>query len=256
MAFRNIDHAAFVKFNSAISSDLIQLYKNHVTTKIQKECAKPKSRTFAPSSMRCDRKSWFRLRGTQPDFLDSPDLGMNFRAEIGTARHRVIQQNLQEALGTNWIDVEDYLKSIDFPHKYKVTKSGYESLIEIISPPIKFACDGIIQLNGKLYLLEIKTADYESFSSLSNIKEVHRDQIITYSTILRISNVLVLYEDRQHGEMKCFEMKVSYTDMQNLITRMNYVIDCVNTNLAPNRLSKNDYICKNCEYRKKCKEWG
>lgn len=256
MAFTPINAATYVKFNSANSSKLIQTYRDYKTTKIQEEGAKPKSRTFAPSSIRCCRKSWFRLRGSEPDFLELPDLGMEFRAEVGTARHYEIQKALSESLKEDWIDVASYLDSIIVPYKYTISKSGYETRIEIEEPAIKFACDGVVRLNGKLFLLEIKTSDYDSFASLSTIKTVHKDQVIAYSSLLKLPDVLVLYEDRLNGDMKCYELHITHSESETFYHNIEYVMNCVRMNLAPDRLPAGDYACKNCEYRKKCKAWG
>ena len=65
------------------------------------------------SYIRCRRISWFRLRGVLPDKDEAPDLTLNFTADIGTACHKIIQSNLSEMYGDNWIDVEDYLSELN-----------------------------------------------------------------------------------------------------------------------------------------------
>ncbi len=94
--------------------------------------------------MRCDRKSWFRLHGIKLDIIESPDVWLNFRAEMGTARYTVIQTNLKNMLSEDWIYVGDYLKEYLIAYEYEITKSGMESLIQIKKSPIRFACDGIV----------------------------------------------------------------------------------------------------------------
>ena len=256
MGFREFSSLSLARFNSAISSNFLDFYENYVMTKMQKKSTRMKSRTFAPSCLRCDRKSWFRLRGTEPDFLENPDMTLNYTAEVGTARHAAIQQNLKKLLGQDWIDVSDYLSEIKVPYNYEYQKSGYETLINISNPPIKFACDGIIRFNNKLFLLEIKTSDYASWNSLNEPKQVHMDQVKCYSTLLQLPNVLILYEDRQYGGLKCYQINVSAVESQRIMDKFSYIQDMVKANLAPERLNKNDYMCKNCEYRKKCDEWG
>ena len=116
MGFKQVNFAAIAKFNSATSSQFLNFYEDYVIHKLQENSKSTKSKTFAPSSFRCDRKCWFRLRGTETDILKSPDPVLNFKAELGTARHLVIQSNLQAALGADWIDVEDFLIPL---HNYK-----------------------------------------------------------------------------------------------------------------------------------------
>ena len=73
MAFRTANFAHLAKFNSAASSDFIDLYESIVDRRITARNAEPKHKTFAPSSFRCPRVSWFRLRGVQPDAVSTPD---------------------------------------------------------------------------------------------------------------------------------------------------------------------------------------
>lgn len=256
MGFRTVNFDSVVKFNSAASSEFLQFYESHVVKMLQAKSAEPKSRTFAPSSFRCHRKNWFRLRGTQPDVIANPDIALNFKAEVGTARHRIIQSNLKEALGADWISVEDYLKEHPIPYEYTLTNNGLETLVSIQNPPIRFACDGIVRWKGKLYLLEIKTADYSSWDELTDPKNVHMDQVKCYCTLLGIHDVLFLYEDRQFGGMKCYEEHISDLDFKHIIDTMLYIQKMADCNLAPERLPYTDYACRNCEYAIKCKEWG
>lgn len=257
MSFRTADFQHLIKFNSATSCHFIDDYESHVKAKIQAENLEPKSQTFAPSSVRCKRISWFRLRGVQPDFNKNPDLGLNFTADIGTACHQIIQQNLIELYGDNWITVPDYLKHLAPKYRYNVESSGYETQVEILDPPIRFACDGILFIDNKYYLLEIKTADYTSFDQLTGPKPQHIDQIKCYATILGIPNVLVLYVDRQYGTMKCFEITVSPGEMTEVWSMFEDVQSAVSSMIAPPKLPKNDSWCtpSHCLYYKKCQEW-
>lgn len=258
MAFRSSNIARLVKFNSATSSKFIDQYENFVDGKIAARNAEPKHRTFAPSSFRCPRISWFRLRGVQPDKIPSPDRTLQFTADIGTACHNIIQENLIEMLGEDWIDVDTYLKEINFPYKYTVTKHGFETQIEIDEPPVRFACDGIIRINGEYYLLEIKTSDYASFDELMEPKEQHEDQVKFYGTILQLKKVLVLYQDRQYGGLKCYEKEITERDRQFVMDRIAYVQEMVRANIAPDRLPRDDSWCtpSHCPYHAKCREWG
>lgn len=254
MAFKNITPST-ANFNSDASYELVTKYEEALKAEIRAECARPSSCTFAPSAMRCKRKSWFRLRGTKPDFLQEPDLTLDHTATVGTALHAHIQSLLSKALGEDWIDVEWFLKEFPIPYEYKLTKNGYETLVEINSPPIKFACDGIIRIKGCYYLLEIKSSEYNSFLELKETKAHHKDQIKTYSTILNIPHVLTLYIDRLYGKVKSFEFSVSGVEMSNIKQDMAYVMQMAKANIAPEKLPSGDYMCSNCEYKLKCKEW-
>ena len=253
--FKKVNTAQLAQFNSDASCTLIQTLENAIKQDIQEQINRPISRTFAPSCIRCKRKSWFRLRGAAADMLSEPDTVMDFTAMVGTATHEYVQSKLSKALGAEWIEVEDYLKEFPIPYKYSLTKSGYETLIELSDPPMKFACDGIIKIRGAYYLLEIKSSEYESWRSLSTSKEHHLDQIKTYSTILNIPHVLTLYVDRLYGNMKSYEHTVSEDEMSQVRQGIAYVQQMAEACIAPERLPNGDYMCSNCEYKLKCREW-
>ena len=255
MAFQKVNFNSVISFNSAYSSRLLDIYREQSLADVRSESARSRSCTFSPSGMRCLRKQWFRLRGVETDVIENPDLGLDFRAKVGTDRHVAIQTRLSKALGENWISVQDYLKEHPIPYSYDVTENGMESLVRIDSPPIKFAVDGIIQIDGRIFLLEIKTCDYSSFEHLTQQKLVHEDQVTLYSAILGIRDVLFLYEDRQNGGMKSYQYTVKESAVSDAISKIQYVMDMAEKRVAPDRLPPSDYMCSNCEYAKKCREW-
>lgn len=267
MTFRKPDRFQGSKFNSGDSCDFLDMYETFMHKEIEADLLEPSSRTFAPSSFRCDRKSWFRLKGSEPDRIDL-DIPMQFTAMVGTACHHNIQSRLirlsnsleETSTSANifkWIEVEDYLRDNPIPYKYKLKKNGFETEVEILEPfPVKFACDGIIYWKGKYFLLEIKTSELSSFSKLSSYKEYHRDQIVCYCTMLGIHDVFVVYQERQFGSMKCFTFHVNDREMRDVTDRMQYVMSCVEDNIAPTPLAVGDPFCSGCVYAKKCREWG
>lgn len=257
MAFRPANFARLARFNSATSSDFLDLYTDTVDNEIIAQNAEPKHQTFAPSAFRCPRVSWFRLRGVQPDKPAKPDRVMQFTADIGTACHELIQSRLSTALKDDWIDVGKYLEESKVQYKYELEKSGYETHIEIFDPPVRFACDGIVRWRGEYYLLEIKTSEFSSWDELTSAKPQHIDQIKFYATLLNLDKVLVMYQDRQYGEIKCYEMHISSVDKQEILNKIKYVQEMVECNLAPSKLPKDDPWCTaaHCPYYQKCKEW-
>ena len=258
MGFRVADLSHLARFNSATTSKFLDRYEAFVKSQALKRLSAPSSCTFAPSSFRCPRKSWFRLRGVSKDELKDVDMTLEYTAEVGTARHQVIQSNLQAMLGEDWLDVDTYLATHPIRYQYTCVQSGYETKVSIVSPPVSFACDGIIRLDGVVYLLEIKTCDRSAFDQLTAPKPVHMDQIKCYSTMLNIDRVIFIYEDRQFGELKVFEVKVADFEKQAILHSMNDIMQAVNDNLAPSKVAGawSDYMCKNCEYSKKCRDWG
>lgn len=258
--FRPIEQVHLAKFNSANSSDFLDFYGQAIDESILEGETKTPSRTFAPSQIRCKRVSWFRLRGVEPEQETTVDRTLNFKAQIGTACHKIIQETLSEKLGDNWIDPEHYItKHVAKPGWiFSCNKTDFETQVEITEPvPIKFAPDGIIFWKDKYWLLEIKTSEYNSFEKLTDPKPEHIDQIKCYATILNIQDALVLYQDRLFGELKCFEVHITEEDMTQIWGMFKEVQDDVIKNIAPPKLPTGDKHCTPsiCRYYNRCKEW-
>ena len=256
-SFRQVDFSKLVRFNSLAASKLYSRYETFAKAKVIKKYAEPKSQVFVPSGMRCKRKSWFRLRGVPCDTLENPDMQLEFTAEVGTACHQVLQENLSEMLGADWLSVSDYLSLHPIPYKYTLQANGYETKVSIESPPMHFACDGIMRLDNVIYLLEIKTCDHKVFEDLTDVKQIHKDQANAYATMLQIPRVLFIYESRLTGERKIFEYTVPESIQQTVLDSMTEIQYYAENNLAPEKLitAHSDYMCRNCEYQKRCKEW-
>lgn len=257
MGFRPAGLNHIVSFNSQTSYKFLSDYNDFVTNKIQKKSTEPKHKTFAMSFIRCKRISWFRLRGVLPDKNEAPDLALQFTADMGTACHKIIQANLSEMYKENWIDVEDYLAELNPHYEYTINKTEFETQVEIINPPIRFSCDGLIKINGEYYLVEIKTADFSSFGMLTEPKPQHIEQVKGYATVLGVHKVLFIYQDRQYGNIKCFEIEVSQPQMVEIWGMFAEVQRLADACIAPPKLPSGDVWCKpyRCPYYQKCKEW-
>lgn len=262
MAFQSIGDR-LVQFNSSISCDLFDAYNSFIDQKIRAESDEPSSRTFAPSSMRCLRKSWFRLRGVEKESDDKPDHELDFSARLGECIHQMMQANLKEMFGQKWLSpsvyIADQVYEGNFPYSFTTSVDGYETRVKIEDPPIQFSVDGLLRLSpNNIYLVEIKTCEYSTLQSLTTAKAEHIDQVKAYCAILGLSHVLFIYQDRQYGNIKCFEVNVTDEDKSKVLKDMEIVMECVDYNLPPERLPRGDKWCtaSMCPYYNKCKEWG
>lgn len=258
--FKPVEPKSFTKFNSDASCDLLTTYEQAVRDRMIADSKRIPHKTFAPSAFRCDRISWFRLRGTEPDEIKHPDSTYSFIAESGTACHRYVQSIVSDALGADWICVQDYFRDHPQPYEISVESSDtdYESIVNVTYPPVKFACDGIIKLNNKYYLFEIKSCESSTWSKLSCPKAEHTDQVKLYSKLIGIRNVLFLYIDRQYGQVKVFEYCVTDSDIAYVDAKIDRVLMFVDRNLAPEGLPDGDKWCNEnyCQYYNKCKSYG
>lgn len=247
-----------VQYNSVEAKNFIEMYEDNIKRSILQDSNYIPSKRFAPSSIRCQRQQWFRLRGTKPDKVSEPDVILNFIADIGTHCHRVIQQNLVNFLGDRWIDIEQYFKNNPPEYDYSLRKSEYETVVTVDDPPVKFSVDGLIAYNGTIYLLEIKTSETNSMRALIGPKQEHLDQIRCYCTVLGIDDAMVVYQDRQYGSFKCFTYHVTESDKLKIVDTFKEVQDKVNRNIAPSALPIGDKWCNSsyCRYYRTCKKWG
>lgn len=225
-------------------------------------------RTFAPSSMRCARYQWFRLRGTVPDVSYRGDVVYDFFSKVGDMSHELVQKRLYNSCGkfgnyygnVEFLDVEDYvIDKLNPDWKYTCSKSenGYETRFELKEPyPIRFSCDGICRIDGEDYLIEIKSLDYRQWCDAFEIMSRHRVQAYTYCAFLKLSKIIFIYVDRTYGNIKCFESEVSDEVVLNVYKYMDDILECTKTNIAPDGLSKGDGMCRTCMYHKTCMGYG
>lgn len=260
MAFRSVNFAHLAKFNSDASSQFVHKYEEAVQKDLIEKGKRISHKTFAPSSFRCERHQWFRLRGVEPDVQKKYDQVLEFKAELGTSCHLNIQRRLASHPEFGWTSVSDYLKANPLPYEYTLEEDeeSMETRISVEYPPIRFACDGILNVDGIYYLLEIKTAEHSSFNELTDPKPIHVDQIRCYSAILGLHRALVVYQDRQYGDIKCYEMTVSSNVTGDVFSTMQRILHAVDSNLAPARLEDRSSECtsSSCPYFNKCLEWG
>lgn len=261
MAFRSINEVSPLKdinYNSPDSKTFLEMYNDNLRDSLMPDADYIPRKAFTPSSIRCKRMNWFRLRGTKPDVSTNPDVVLDFIADIGTHCHKNIQTNLKTYLGNDWLNVDEYLKENPIDREYELKENGLETKIVFNDPPVRFSCDGLIRYNDIVYLLEIKTSEANSMRHLVGPKAEHLDQILCYCTLLNIDNAMVLYQDRQYGHIKCFTHLVTPVEKQRIVNTFEEVQLCVERNIPPEKLPKGDKWCSSsyCSYYNSCKRWG
>lgn len=244
-------------FNSSLSQQLYEDYLQKINYEVEDKQERVRDRCIAPSSIRCMRKSWFRLRGSRPSSPISVDNTLQFFAQMGDACHRIVQNRLIEMYGDLWLDVEKYLTTVYSDDEFDCEVSGFETRVRLHTLPIKFSVDGLINIDGKPVIVEIKSVEYSVFQNLYDIKEEHLDQAICYASLLKVDSVVFIYIDRTYGDIKCFELIVTDDMKSDMMQRIDNIVVATKTNLAPPKLPSGDSWCSSnrCEYYKICKEY-
>lgn len=261
MSFRRVRDVSPLKevaYNTPLAKQFLDKYKGYLSLELSKDLNYVPSRTFAPSSIRCKRQQWFRLRGTKPDVNVDPNVGLDFIASVGTHCHKRVQSQLSDMLKEDWLDVESYLSNNPPEYEYSVSSRGFETKVSVVDPPVRFAVDGLIRFDDKVHLLEIKTSEANSMRVLSSPKPEHVDQVVCYCTLLNLDDAIVLYQDRQYGSVKCFTYHVKFEDKERMKETFKDVLNHVSRNMIPEALPVGDKWCNSsyCKYFKTCRKWG
>lgn len=255
MSFHSLEHLRASKFNSSESCKFLEDYDCALNSYILSKSSENPSQSIAPSSIRCLRKSWFRLSGAciDPPHVDSQ---LDFFAAIGTACHQYIQSIL--SVTNQWVPVDVYFQKFPPNYSYELQNSDYETRISISSPPIRFACDGILLRNDTYYLLEIKSIDSGAFVDLSNPLSKHIDQVKTYCALFNLKQALIVYIDRSYGKIKCYEVSFSSAELQSAWQIISDIEKYHKLGIAPPGLPKGDSWCtpSMCPYYQKCSAYG
>ena len=255
MAFKQITPLG-ASFNSDLSCNFKSLLDKAILDSYKKKESHKPSKTIAPSSLRCERLTYFRLRGVDPDEEISVDRGLEFSAFIGSSCHEMLQKQLFTG-DFGWINIPLFLSKHKINHEYDLVEHELETLIKFKDIPVNLSVDGILEFGeNNFYLLEIKSCEPSSFKTLSKPKESHVDQIKCYCAMLELNNVMMIYIDRMYGDIKCFEVKFTDYQLEEVFSKINKIQDFVKSNVAPPRLSYDDFWCTNCKYKKRCKQWG
>lgn len=205
------------------------------------------SNYISPSSLSCPISAAFKLNGCPVE-----EEKTTFRRESipnhGTFRHSEIQTFLARS---GWVvDVEEYIKSHNLPLDI-ISKTATEVKVQSREFPIHCMCDGILCIDGEYYILEIKTESQAKNNVREKADSKHQDQIVTYSMLFKIPNVLFIYEGRDTLTQKYFLQKVSVAEWEK---QRSYIENIVSNKTTPWLLNRNSLACTYCKYKKRCME--
>lgn len=237
-----------------------KLYNAYVgTTQALNESRKP-SEYYKPSSLGgCMRNIVFQRLQYETDDTNSIDFNIIDMGKTGSARHEHIQEVIMKAkengYDVEWVDVENYIKSRNLDYLTIRGRQGAELKLLDTRYNLSFLCDGIIKIDSKYYLLEIKTEISFKNSRRMEIDERHYTQAYCYSLAFGIKDVIFFYENRDDLSKKIYRLQVKDSDIKK------YVLDVIdeceeyikNEKMPPKH--DNTYYCKYCNYQEECKRW-
>lgn len=215
--------------------------------------------SFKPSSLgTCLRRNYYEITGANIDIVAVSDelVGMG---EAGTDRHARLQQYIQQmrskGFDCDWVDVEDYLKKFPQPGTTLRKRRGAEIGLNYEPLNLHLFLDGIIRLNGKYYILELKTEASFKWQSRREPDPMHMVQVTCYSIVVGLSDVILLYESRDICKKKAYHAVI--TDEQRAALR--HFIARVNAYAAMAALpprTTDEKNCRYCPYNQVCTRAG
>lgn len=245
----------FIKTAKNENSEIIESLKKDFQSTISKLNLSDRlpSKTYKPSTMKCERNMFFQIVGEKIDEIE-PAYNMIGITESGSARHEKLQYYLSVIHSERWkyISVEDYLKEKNITHIEIIKKTNFETLCHDTRYNIRFKVDGILKYDNEYFILEIKTeTDRKSFMRTSADPK-HIQQSISYSLSLEIEKIFWIYEDRNICTQQYFITTVNDFDKASLIDKINRVNNFVSSNIVPEKCVDRSE-CKNCKYTTACK---
>lgn len=205
------------------------------------------SKFISPSSMSCPIACCYKLQG-----VELPEHKESFfdcsKADAGTDRHERIQAFLSQT--PYWVDVKEYVETKKLP-LIVLKQDGYEVLLQHKIYPLRFKCDGMLKIDGKYYVLEIKTEGEQKNLNRKTFNPDHEFQGVTYSTVLDTVGIVWVYEGRDSCDPKTFLQEVSQGDRQII---KKYVSDIVKFKDNPFDNFQLETKCTYCDYKSHCKK--
>jgi len=231
-------------------------YLNEAIGRLDKETSRPPSQSYKPSSMGgCLRNCYFQVVGAKPDVKLTTDPQLVGMGQSGTARHEHIQTAISQMqrLGydVEWIDVGDYLKLHPMSGTIVKERKGMETKLYNEVFNISFMCDGIIKLNGRYYILEIKTEVSFKFQVRMQPEPDHKIQSYCYSLCLGIDSIMFLYENRDVCQKKTFLVHVTPENKEEVVHKIETCNSHIENETVP---PKETDKCKYCQYTEECKK--
>lgn len=223
------------------------------------------SQWYKPSSFVCLRQMYFMRVGQEPDGSRTVYNGVGM-ADTGSRRHEAIQEVLMkmQEMGYDWkyIDVETYIKEQQEQglclNLEVVGKRGAETKLFDNVLKLSFMCDGIVQRisTGKYYLFEFKNQISFKYNNKQQVDEEHKHQVACYCTALNLSNVFVLYENRDSCELECPEVFHVPQKMKDEVSAKIFECEGYVERLIPPPKHYDTKPCRWCDYVISCEKAG
>ena len=210
----------------------------HAVQKWDKINKRVPSNSFKPSSFRCLRCGVMQVLGLPQDEGEERANMIGICAG-GSFIHEYVQHIIyrMKEMGMSWeyVDVAKYVSEKKLPLEI-ISPSDFENNVfetKLYSERynFRFLCDGIIKIKNKYFILEIKSISSNQFFKLKEIPKKYRTQAISYSSLLRIDDVIFLFVDRDLFNTKSFMLTATQKEKSlwqgKVLAGLKYVEDSI-----------------------------
>lgn len=137
---------------------------------------------------------------------------------------------------------------------------GVVRATELKIPPqeiISGRADAIIDIEGKPYVVEIKSIGSYKFGKLQEPEPDHMKQIQLYMHYFKIQDGILLYEDKDKQNLKEFVVKYDPFLVQEALEKFKELKGQIDKNVVPPiPLDIEPWRCEYCDYREECQKVG
>jgi len=129
---------------------------------------------------------------------------------------------------------------------------------EVEIPPeeiISGRADAIVNINGQLYVLDIKSVDGRKFQTIKDEPLIENVcQLQLYLHFFKIEKGILLYESKDSSELKEFVIPYNKEMVEKLLKGIENLFEKVENDIIPARLPDYPYNkrCKYCRFREIC----
>jgi len=115
--------------------------------------------------------------------------------------------------------------------------------------------DAIISIDTEDYIVEFKTINHEEFQGLFEVKAEHYLQAHAYALMTGIERILLLYEDKNNQNWKCFYEQYDCEIADTVIKpKIKTILQAFANNETLQRYDGSSDSCKYCLYKSFCKQ--
>lgn len=223
--------------------------------------SRPGSNNYKPSSMKCIRQCYY-TRMSKPQKRDASYCLVGI-CNSGSMTHEFLQYHISKmkdnGMDVEYVNVGDFIRSrgienLEIQKDSDIENGVFETKLLDTKRHISFLCDGLLRIDGKYVILEIKTESQYKFISRSDVNPEHHNQATIYSAELGIKNVLFLYTSRDNSDLKAYIYTPSDEQKDKLFNMIDTCEGYVNRQIAPPKpedVSKS--TCMYCNYKDLCK---